>query len=600
MLAALALAAALSTPPASVLILFAEDPSQPATQALEDGLELSVAKAGARAPILYFEYLDAARFEHAEYRTGLHRFLSDKYRDRTIDLIVPIGQSAIEFLATAGQETWAGVPTLFAATHAMTIDAPALLPDAAGIDFRFDFAEALPAVLALVPGTMHVALVAGTSALERARTVGSAEAVRRANLDPIIVSELTFAETLARVATLPPHSVAFINGPLMDAAGAAMPVLTLCRTISAASNSPAFMVASTQLLGCGTVGGRMRDFSVMGRLIGERILASLDRFAPTVQRVPTPQFTRLLFDARQLQRWGLDERRLPAGSTVEFREFSVWRAYRREILFVTAGLLLQSLLIVGLLYERRHRIRAQRESRANLAMAAHVDRRVAVATLTGSIAHELSQPLGSILHNADAAEVLLASNRATVDDLRDIIRDIRRDDTRAAQIVQRHRVMLKKHDVAERPIDICDVVRESVALLADEAQSRRVAVDVQLPPAPCVVSGDEVLLQQVVVNLMMNAMDAMADTPASRRRVVVGNAIVPEGVLVSVRDSGPGLGSASQASLFEPFVTTKPNGLGIGLSIVRSIVQAHGGTIAAANVPDGGAIFRFTLPQHAS
>jgi|SRR5579871_3069552 len=164
---------------ASVLVLFAEDPTQPSTQALEDGLEDVVARAGPNAPVLYFEYIEATRFEDAPYRAAMRRFMRDKYGDRGIDLLVPIGQSAIEFLADMRNDWWSDVPVLYVATHAMTVDGRALLPDSAGLDFRYDFAQALPPVIALLPDTRHVALISGTSALERARVTGSAAAVRR-------------------------------------------------------------------------------------------------------------------------------------------------------------------------------------------------------------------------------------------------------------------------------------------------------------------------------------------------------------------------------------------------------------------------------------
>src|SRR6185295_12716376 len=231
-------------------------------------------------------------------------------------------------------------------------------------------------------------------------------------------------------------------------------------------------------------------------------------------------------------------------------------------------------------------------------MAAHAARAVMMTEITGSIGHELSQPLGSIRLNADTAEQLIASNRATLEELRDILRDIGREDERATRIVDRVRAMLKKQDIDKRPVDVFAVVRESVAFMAHDAAARRVQVDCRLPAAPCFVLGDQVMLQQVVVNLVLNAFDAMgeADTPADRR-VLIEAVPGPATVEISVRDFGPGIPEHLSSRLFEPFVTTKPNGLGLGLSIVSSIVAAHGGTIGSHNAADGGAVFCITLPQ---
>ena len=180
-------------------------------------------------------------------------------------------------------------------------------------------------------------------------------------------------------------------------------------------------------------------------------------------------------------------------------------------------------LVGWLLYERRERRKAERDSRRSLAMAAHAGRAVTMSALSGSIGHELGQPLGSIRLNADAAERLIASNRATPEELRDILRDIGREDDRATQIIGRLRAMMKKtQDIDKRPLDIFAVVRESLAIVAHDASARRVQIDCRLPSAPCLVLGDQVLLQQVMINLVLNAFDAMADADASAdRRIVI-------------------------------------------------------------------------------
>jgi signal transduction histidine kinase len=223
-----------------------------------------------------------------------------------------------------------------------------------------------------------------------------------------------------------------------------------------------------------------------------------------------------------------------------------------------------------------------------------------MTALTGSIAHELSQPLNSILHNAQAGEMLVTSNRATPESLTEILSEIRTADVQATQIVERHRTMLKNRELNQTPLDIRVVVSESLALVAHDTRARRVEVDVAEPAGPCVVNGDQVLLQQVFVNLMMNAMDAMGETPPDRRRISVQSTVGPDSVEVSVRDAGTGLPAKIDGHVFEPFVTTKTHGIGIGLTLVRTIVEAHRGSINARNNPEGGATFSVTLPCHAA
>ena len=155
--------------------------------------------------------------------------------------------------------------------------------------------------------------------------------------------------------------------------------------------------------------------------------------------------------------------------------------------------------------------------------------------------------------------------------------------------------MLRSRQLDTKPIDLHAVIHESLALVAHDMRARQIEATVNLSSSPCVINGDQVLLQQVLVNLMMNAMDAMAETPPARRRVTISTEVRAADVDVSVRDAGTGLPAQIDGALFTPFVTTKAHGLGIGLTIARTIVDAHGGTIDARNNPEGGATFTVTL-----
>ena len=218
-----------------------------------------------------------------------------------------------------------------------------------------------------------------------------------------------------------------------------------------------------------------------------------------------------------------------------------------------------------------------------------------MSALTSSIAHELGQPLGAMMHNAEALQRMITTKSATPDTIEEILSDIHADGVRATQIIERQRTMLRSHQLQKKPIDLHAVVNESLALVAHDISARQIVVNVNLSSNPCVISGDQVLLQQVLVNLVMNAMDAMAEMPPARRQVTITSEVRAADVEVSVRDTGPGLPADIISTLFTPFVTTKSHGLGIGLTIARTIVDAHGGTIEARNNPEGGATFTVTL-----
>ena len=429
-----------NSPRRAVLVLFVDDASQPWIRDISDGIASVAFRSGADAPILYYEYLDTIRFDDVGYQSRLRASLKQKYADRSIDLVVAVATSAIGFAADARDDLWPDRPVLFASYVAPI---PRHVIDHAnsyGLSFDWGFDRTLDVMKHVFPDTKRVAVVAGSSEVERVRQSRNLEQLRGSGFDVVQVPGDTTAQTAAAVATLPEQTLVFIAGGQVGGDGTVVPTWPLCQMVSSAANRPTFMVGSP-FLGCGVVGGLMRDFTKIGTHIGERAMDALSGRTASREQVPFQAISTLAFDARQLARWQIDESRLPAGSDVRFRPFSLWREYKPVIVGLGAALAVQFALIVGLVYERRHRVKAEADSRHHLALAAHVDRREAMTALTGSIAHELAQPLGSIRANADAADRLIAANRATPAELREILHDIRRDDVRATEIVQRHRTM---------------------------------------------------------------------------------------------------------------------------------------------------------------
>jgi C4-dicarboxylate-specific signal transduction histidine kinase len=264
---------------------------------------------------------------------------------------------------------------------------------------------------------------------------------------------------------------------------------------------------------------------------------------------------------------------------------------------VALVLLFQATLITGLLVERQRRLAAEMESRRRLVELAHMNRTAAAGAMSASIAHELNQPLGTILSNAEAAELLLAANPPDLAQIKEILADIRQADERAGEIIAGLRGFLKRKEIERQEIELSEVIGNVVHLLEPEAKERNVEMSVDRVQPALFVRADLVHLQQVLLNLALNGMDAMLDAVPGRRQITFETAVVETSTVeVSVADTGAGIPNDKLKGVFEPFFTTKPHGMGLGLSIARTIVQTYGGRIWAENRLDGGAVFRFSLP----
>jgi PAS domain S-box-containing protein len=241
--------------------------------------------------------------------------------------------------------------------------------------------------------------------------------------------------------------------------------------------------------------------------------------------------------------------------------------------------------------------KAKREIRERRKEVTHLTRIASLGELSGALAHELNQPLTAILSNAQAAQRLLARKVVDLPEVREILQDIVVDDNRASEVIRRLRVLFKKGDVQLQAIDVNEVTSEVLDLARSELLTHQVTGNFQLAPALPAVRADRIQLQQVMLNLVVNACEAMSATDPDKRELNVATACGDDGyVRVEIADRGPGVSPDAINRLFDPFFTTKVNGMGLGLSISRSIVAAHGGRLAVRNNPDCGATFVVELP----
>jgi len=580
-----------------VLVLYSDERLLPANIIVDEAIRAAFAAATKKRVEFYSEFLDVARFPGEEQQQRQGDFFRGEYRERPPDLVFAVSGGALVFLAEHRAQLFSGVPIVYCSfagdPHADHLSdariAEVTIPDCV--------APTLEMMLHLHPDTRQVVVVSGSGPRDRrlADMFRQEMTTFRNRVAFSWLTNLSMEKLRGELSRLADHTVVLYLTMFQDAAGKTFTPRLALETFAPASRVPIYSCYDTYI-GHGIVGGSMVTFEQIGRKaaqLGIRILAGEDPQAAT--RLESHQAVPMV-DWRELQRWGISENRLPPGTIVEFRQPSFWESYRWYIVAVGAAVAAQSALIIALLSQRARRRRVEIVAQQQHADLAHASRLAMGGELTASIAHEINQPLGAILSNAETAQILLQSKQPNLEEVQQILADIRKDDQRASEVIRRMRELLRKRELELQLIDLNVVASDVLRLVDGETHRRGVEIEKQFADTLPVVRGDVIHLQQVLLNLILNGMEAMSES-SKNRRLTMRTAYDGKGnVEVAVADSGPGIPPDRLPRLFDSFFTTKTHGMGLGLSIVRSIVEAHGGRIWAENNSSGGACFRFTLP----
>jgi signal transduction histidine kinase len=548
---------------------------------------------------IYEASLDTARLGDARGEGQFADYLRALFGGRRLDLIVSVGGPAASFVQRHRGELFPATPMLITALEERNIDASAMTANDTVVAIRLDFGVMIDNILRLLPETANVAIALGASPLERYWRGEMPRDLQRFAGRPnfIWLDELSFEEMRKRAATLPPRSAVLYWLLFVDAHGVPHEQDRALGALHAQASAPIFSFLD-RYVGRGIVGGPVlwRDeISDRAAAVAIRLLAG--EAAGDIKTPPLGLGTPV-YDWRELRRWKISEARLPPCSIVQFREPTVWEQHRWPLTAIAAVMLIQAMMIAWLLVERRRRHAAELESRRRMIEVVHLNQTAAAGALSASIAHELNQPLGTIMSNAEAAEMLLGRDAPDLDQIKEILADIRKADAHAAGIIDDVRRLLKRRSEIElESFDLNEAVRGALDLLDPQAMKRGIALSANGIDRPLPVRADQIHLQQVVLNLAMNGVDAAADSASGDRKVMVQTTLLGDDeVEVSVADSGAGIPVDKLEHVFDGFYTTKRNGTGLGLSISRTIVESYGGRIWAENRAGGGAVLRFTLP----
>jgi PAS domain S-box-containing protein len=712
-----------------VLILYSEEKGHPAHDLTDQGIRAAFRSNELFEVRVYAEYLDVSRFSGPGHAAVIAEYLRRKYSGTKIDAVIAVYPSAMEFLLANKRAPFHGVPIIACVISRSMAESLEHSPARRFITGQISGENAIGVLddaLRMRPGTKSVVLVAGTTPTDEYTARLFREALTRytGRLDLTDLTRLPMREILARVGSLPPDAIVLYPSIYKDGAGQHFVPREALSRIARAANAPVFGLFDAYM-GFGIVGGPLISFDGAGKSAAGLALRVMAGESPGDIPFTSQGAYAYVYDWRELKRWGIHETSLPQGSTLLYKEFSLWESYRWYIIGILAFCLVESFLVVALVLSLRKRRKAlndlaasetryrtvadytydweywsapdgkllyvspsceritgyapryfiedparlreiilpedrfiwdahdhdmrtklepgethfsirtrdgevrwvdhacqpvtdqqgqflgRRASNRDVTerrMAeleaqqwrdelAHVTRVAAMGELTSSLAHELNQPLAAILNYANAAQRFLSGEKPDLNRAREALGGIARDDKRATEVIGKVRELLKKEEPHYVPLDINSVIQETLALVRGDSILKGSSLVTNLAPGLPTVTGDRVQLQQVILNLILNAVAAMRTLDAASRSLVVKTERYQDkSVRVSVRDSGTGIDEAHKAHIFEPFYTTKPSGIGMGLAISQRIIDAFGGSISAENNPDRGATFSFTVP----
>lgn len=580
-----------------IVLLYDERIELPGLSLLDNEIVRTL-RSGSTEPIeVYREVMDLSRFDSDSYKTRLRDFLQAKYANKKIDVAVAILPPAFDFLMAYGDLIFPGTPIVFCGVDRAQLGNRALPPNVRGVLIKREFAPTLELALRLHPATEGVVVVSGTSAFDAKLRAQAQDEFRpyENRVSFTYLSELPLDQLLVKLSQLPSQNIVLFTTLFQDGIGQPFVTHEVVERISRTASVPVYGFLD-QYIGRGIVGGSLYSTTAHGVETAKMVLRVLTGAVPS-QEVSETANNKVIFDWRQMLRWRISDRLLPYDAEIRFREPTAWQTYRWHISFAVAVLLIQTALISGLLWERRRRRNAELKSMNRMSELAHVNRFSTAGELTASIAHEINQPLAAILSNIEALQMMLKSPAPDLTEIQEIADTIWRDDMRASQVIEHLRNLLQKAPSERRRVDLNEIIRGAIELVSSQAVRRKVDLRSTIGPAPLPIMGDRIQLEQVIINLIVNAIDAMSDTPAREREITIFARRRDEFAEVMIANSGPGLPPDKLQEVFQPFFTTKGDGgMGMGLSIARTIVEAHNGKIWADHGAGGGAVFRIKLP----
>jgi signal transduction histidine kinase len=590
----------------TIVVFFPWNANTPAYQNFLEGFKTSFSEGYAAQYNLLIEYFDIGRTLDETYSKHLIDLYNAKIKTTSIDLIITSSPYTFPLLQKFGSDALKNTPVIRMETfNGLDFTPKQKLPkNTLEIVLTLDIGKTLKSAFDLFPDNKNVYVISGSSPLDLnfSNQARLASEKYKSSHNFIFISGITIDSTIKVAKNIPSNSIILVPLYMLDSKNTPFTTPEVMNIIASNSNSPVFPITDSFIKKEGAIGGNIFSYLGVGNEIGKAASQILNGINANDITVNENSFYQHIYDWQELKKWHLlNSKALPSDAIYYNKESDFLAEYKWYLLSGLLFLILETVLIVYLikLNIRQKAIARQKVETENLYRTlVREERLLMMVQLTASLSHELSQPLTAILYNSQACLRYMKSGNAEPGEVEELLSKIIKDDKRAGSLISSVRSLMKLEVRDKEKVNLNANIQETISLFEPEALKNHIQVSTHLHQKPVFIYGDKIQLQQVILNLLYNASHALQNVDEVNRKIVIFQRLDNGSVTVSVRDSGPGIEDEVKENLFNPFVTSRKSGLGIGLAVSRTIIQNHEGEIWADNVPEGGAEISFSLKQY--
>ena len=584
----------------NILILSSLEPAQPAYEHIIENLKQTIRNEYNNPVNFYLDYLELSRFPDEKHLSDFFNYYDKKYSGTKFDLFISIGPGLYPFVHKFGGSIIDSLPKIFVENYDPSsypnyeiheINATAVFIDF-GIEKKIQFA------LELKPDTKNIYVVTGSSDYDKklnslyGLALKQYEGIYNINFE----SGLSIKYLTKELNNLPEKSIVFLPLYQKDSSGTSYYSPEVIKLFSQYTNSPIFPLYSPQIEG--TIGGLLINIDDVGIQIGKLAIRILSGEKPETINTYHSDFSKYLFNWKQLKKWGISEKNLPEGSIIINREYSFIEMYYPFFIAGIIFVIIETLLFIYILILYRKQ-KAQsvtiKFQEGRFKALVDFNRLSELSELTASLSHQLNQPLTAILTSSQASLRFINNNNYNKELFEEIFGNIVEDVKRASEIINSLRGLMKEETREKKKVNINKLSEDVFLLFRGEASVNDISLEREFDKRDAFINADSILIQQVILNLLLNASEELKNNKNGSKKIILKTKVEDDYIIVSVSDNGRGVADSLKNDIFKPFFTTKSNGLGIGLAICKTIIDDHEGKFQFENNESGGATFYFKL-----